>query len=93
MVKHSILLRAVAPLILCLALAHPVMAEEVVGDVTAVEAGDSLRINDRGAQIEVDLAGIACPKPGQPYGDEACRFTSQATLGKRVRVEILQRPK
>jgi len=71
--------------------ALPALAGEITGRVVAVPAGDRLRVASAGAVVTVRLAGIACPEKGQPYADEARRFTSDQALQTVVTVKVTDR--
>jgi micrococcal nuclease len=67
------------------------VAGEITGRVVAVPAGDRLRVASAGAVVTVRLAGVACPEKGQPYAEEARRFTSKLALRTVVTVRVTDR--
>lgn len=74
----------------------------VEGKVTKVSDGDTVQvITSDGTKLKVRLAGVDCPetqkinkktgkinKQGQPYGDEAQKFTESLVNGEEVQVDI-----
>jgi len=69
----------------------PAVAGEITGRIVTVPAGDRLRVASAGAVITVRLAGVACPEKGQPYAEEARRFTSDLALHTVVKVTVTDR--
>ena len=57
------------------------------GYVVRVLDGDSLRVKRDGTMVEIRLYGIDCPEWGQPFGDEARRYTAAKLHGKTVSIE------
>jgi endonuclease YncB( thermonuclease family) len=92
-------------LFLCLsfspAYAKPII-RTVEGTVTKVSDGDTINVNSDGTKLKVRLYGIDAPetekvnrrtgyvsKPGQPYGEEACRALLEKVSGKKVKLDIM----
>ncbi len=76
--------------------AAPAGARTVAGRVVRVADGDTLTVAARGAaSVKVRLYGIDAPEvrhketPGQPYGRESRQALKSLTLGRNVRVEIV----
>lgn len=61
------------------------------GLVVAAGDGDSLEVNSNGQVHQVRLYGIDSPEYGQPGGRAARDLTRALVLGRRVRVEPLDR--
>jgi endonuclease YncB( thermonuclease family) len=59
-------------------------AEEMVGEVTSVDDGDTIIVNGR----EIRLAGIDAPEKGTERGQAAKRYLENMVLGKTVTVKI-----
>ncbi len=62
-------------------------AESYVTILSALD-GDSL-VTKNGSEIR--LFGVDCPEFGQPFAEEARRFTRRSTAGVRVRLEEITR--
>lgn len=61
------------------------------GTVVDVAAGDHYKIKKAsGVKVDVRLYGIACPKSGQPYGDEAAIAIANKLLNRKVRVQQVE---
>jgi micrococcal nuclease len=63
--------------------------QTVEGIVTAVEDGDTMTINIKGALTIVRLFSIDCPEDGQGFGAKAKQVVTALALGKTVKVEKL----
>ncbi len=58
------------------------------GTVSDVLSGDQYKIKKAsGVAVDIRLYGIACPKSGQPYGDEATIQTANKLISRKVRVK------
>ncbi len=75
----------------------PAAARALTGTVVRVADGDTLTVASRdGAKIKVRLYGIDAPEvrhketPGQPFGNEARKALKALTLGRKVRVDVLE---
>lgn len=61
--------------------------EKKIGQVIAVNEGDSITIRTAKDEVlKVRLADIDAPDTRQPFAGQATRFTSDLALGKRVQV-------
>jgi len=82
------MIRPVLPLLLCLLLAIPSLAEPF--RVVDVADGDTITIEPKhgGARSKVRLHGIDAPEMGQPFGQAAKAFVVKATLYKDVDVQV-----
>lgn len=76
---------ALALLLLALGL-RPGLAGDFSGTVVGVSAGDALTVMQSGRPKKIRLYGSDCPEKGQPYFEEARKFSSEIALGKEVRV-------
>lgn len=56
-----------------------------------VRDGDTVEVDIGSQTVPVRLHGIDSPESNQPYGERATRYTSELSLGRRVRVEVLDR--
>ncbi len=65
------------------ALAH---AGQIAGKVTHIAAGDSISIYYKGKEWKIRLAGIDTPEIGQPYGNQAKKFTSMMVFAQTVTI-------
>jgi endonuclease YncB( thermonuclease family) len=54
----------------------------------AVIDGDTIIVARGAERVEVDLDGIDCPELGQPFGDEAKRFTAGRVCRQIVKVQV-----
>jgi hypothetical protein len=54
-----------------------------------VSDGDTFTLLDGREQYKIRLYGIDCPESGQPFGNRAKQFTSEAAFGKQVTVEVV----
>ncbi len=62
---------------------------EFQGRVTRVLHGDTIKVQKpSGRIVRVVLAGVDCPGRGQPYRDEARKFTQRLVEGKTVTVRV-----
>lgn len=59
--------------------------------VLRVADGDTITVRLGDKDERVRLHGIDCPELGQAFGDEATAFTKAQVLGKRVRLEVVER--
>lgn len=59
-----------------------------VGKCVSVSAGDSITVEHDGQLEKVELWGIDCPRPGQPYSLQARQYTTTKALNQTVRVRI-----
>lgn len=66
-------------------------AESLPCLVTDVPSGDSLRVVCAGTRLEVNLHGIVCPPPDEPYGRQARQFVERLVTGREVGVETVRR--
>lgn len=57
------------------------------GKVTKVESGSTLEVRHGEKSERVNLAGVAAPHVGQPWGEAAKRFAMEGTQGQAVTVE------
>lgn len=63
------------------------------GPVVSISDGDTIKVLHDGVPEKIRLARIDCPeishgrKPGQPFGQNAKRFTSDMCFGKVVEVD------
>lgn len=71
--------------------ASSAVAGEFTGRVIGVASGNLIQVSSAGARLTVRLAGVECPEKGQPYSDEAERFTSDLTRKTVVRVKVTDR--
>ncbi|MFA0960636.1 thermonuclease family protein [Roseivirga sp. BDSF3-8] len=80
-------------LLLSVTLVAGAFAKETVnGKVMEVREGDHLVISvGDGVMVNVRLDEIDCPEQGQPFFDDAKRFTEKLTLGKDVSVEVSEK--
>ena len=57
--------------------------------VVEFQQGDQIRVKDEDGEIkDLRLFGIACPKPGQPYGATAVDFGYEKTKGAEIYVKV-----
>lgn len=56
------------------------------GKVVGVSDGDTIKVLKNGKQVKIRLAAIDCPEKGQPYGQNAKRFTADMVAGKVVKI-------
>ena len=95
--RSTIILLVAFAVLLCLTYpAHPAI-RTVEGVVKKVADGDTLTlITPEGTKLRVRLYGIDAPeirhgkKSGQPYGEEAKAALMALTLGKTVKVEVIE---
>jgi len=59
-----------------------------VGQVVAVQQGDTLTVQSGDRAYKVRLLDIDAPELDQPFGKEARRFTEKMALGFTVRVDV-----
>jgi endonuclease YncB( thermonuclease family) len=65
-------------------------SRELSGPVTRIVDGDTLEIRSADDNtVSIRLAQIDAPEKAQPYGGQATRALSALTLGKLVRVEVV----
>ena len=65
-------------------------SRELSGQVTRIVDGDTLELRGSdGTTVSIRLAQIEAPEKAQPYGGPATRALSALTLGKLVRVEVV----
>jgi micrococcal nuclease len=76
-------------LVILLLLAPMAGADLLTGTVTAVTAGDLLKLEADGETKEIRLFGVDCPEQGQPFSEEALEFTRKRVLDKEIEAEIL----
>ena len=70
-------------------IAPAVMADTLMGQVTAVTGGDTLRIADGRShvQITVRIAGIQAPGHSHRFGGRAQQHLGALASGREVRIE------
>jgi micrococcal nuclease len=62
-------------------------ADSILCKVIGISAGNTISIlNAPRICKKIHLNGIVCPDPGKPYGQKAKDFTTEACLGKEVRI-------
>ena len=62
--------------------------ESWVDRCVAVIYGDTIVVTRGTGRVEVDLEGVDCPELGQPFGDEAKRFTAGMVCRQIVKVQV-----
>ena len=77
----------VLPVLLGLATPVPATAQQLPGQVLRVVDGDSLVLDVRGSQYQVELAGIDAPELNQPWGHAAASRLRQEIGGAFVVVD------
>ncbi|NBF39639.1 MAG: nuclease [Spirochaetes bacterium] len=65
--------------------------QSVTGTVVEVRDGDTIEVDVGTGTVAVRLHGVDCPESGQPYGQQAARYTTRHTLGRRITVEVTDR--
>ncbi len=61
------------------------------GEVVEVLEGDHLKVKKAsGIEVDVRLYGIACPKSGQPFGDQASIKTANKLIRRKVKVKTVE---
>jgi endonuclease YncB( thermonuclease family) len=65
--------------------------QSITGTVKRVLDGDSLIVRAAGRDIEVRMGEIDTPEKGQPYADVSRKALQGMLLGKRVRLQVLDR--
>lgn len=65
--------------------------QSITGTVRRVFDGDSMIVRASGRDIEVRLGEIDTPEKGQPYADTSRKALQGMVLGKRVRLQVLDR--
>ncbi len=65
--------------------------ETITGTVVEVRDGDTIEVDVGTGTVAVRLHGIDCPESAQPYGQQAARYTTRRTLGRRVTLEVTDR--
>lgn len=63
----------------------------ITGSVKRVLDGDSMIVRADGRDVEVRLGEIDTPEKGQPYADNSRKALQGMVLGRRVRLEVLDR--
>jgi micrococcal nuclease len=84
------------PLIVLLLLAPVlVLAERFQARVVGVSDGDTVtvvrEVGGRTEQVRIRLHGVDAPESGQPFGQVAKKFASDAVFGKTVLVDVRDR--
>jgi endonuclease YncB( thermonuclease family) len=94
--RFSVILFLAITTSLVLSIPSHAVIRTVEGKVTKVADGDTLTIvTPEGTKLKVRLYGIDTPeirhnvRQGQPYGEEAKQALTALTLGKKVKVEIV----
>ena len=77
-------------LVAALVLLLPCPAGAWQAKVVRVIDGDSLVVSERGRQVAVELYGVDCPEPGQPYAKSARNFTADMLSKRTVEVQVLE---
>lgn len=83
--------RFLAAFLLLASLGTAASAAPIIGTVERVFDGDSLVVRAAGRDIEVRLGEIDTPEKGQPYADVSRKALRGMVLGKRVRLQVLDR--
>jgi endonuclease YncB( thermonuclease family) len=81
----------VAVLLLLASLGACAAPQSITGTVKRVFDGDSVIVRASGRDIEVRLGEIDTPEKGQPYADISRKALHGMLLGKRVRLQVLDR--
>lgn len=81
----------VAVLLLFASLGACAAPQSVAGTVQRVLDGDSVIVRASGRDIEVRLGEIDTPEKGQPYAETSRKALQGMLLGKRVRLQVLDR--
>lgn len=84
-----IVLAAVAALPGRAAKTSPETLEAFSAEVVTVKDGDTIEVLRDGLEIEIRLAGVDAPEPGQAHGGLARDGLAHAVLGKVVDIRIL----
>ena len=63
------------------------------GQVASIRDGDTIEVLRNGKAERVRLQGIACPKSGQPYGEEARQAASDLVFSMEVTLQIYGKDK
>jgi len=82
-------LMRVLMLLIAITLVLPICVWAWEGKVVQVVAGDHLRVLKSETPVDVILAAVDCPEPGQPYAETARAFVADLANGKRVTVWAL----
>jgi len=86
-VSHKVSLPIIA--FALLSAASPTNAgQSWVDRCVSVIDGDSIVVAQDTERVEVDLEGADCPELGQPFGDEAKRFTAGMVCRQIVKVQV-----
>lgn len=75
-------------LLLCSTLSFAVSGASLPGRVLRIIDGDSLVLDVRGAQYQVDLSDIDAPESNQPWGPQASEHLRQMLAGAFVVVDV-----
>ncbi len=78
------------PLVLIvLSFSVPAFAQEFPAHVISVSEGDAITVRHERRMVRIRLRGVDCPEKGQPYFNEAKRFTSFMADNRDVLVRPL----
>ena len=68
-----------------------VSAQTITGEVTAVFDGDDIEVQNNGKNLRIRLAEIDCPERGQPFSENALRFTIRLAMDRQVEVDVVEK--
>jgi len=85
---YHVILTSLLAMSLLLIPSHAAGNDSWVDRCVAVIDGDTIVVARGAERVEVDLAGIDCPELGQPFGDEAKRFTAGMVCRQIVKVQV-----
>ncbi len=84
------MITTIFPLVLMvLSFSVPAFAQEFTAHVIGVSEGDAITVKHERRMVRIRLRGVDCPDKGQPYFNEAKRFTTFMADGRDVLVRPL----
>lgn len=75
-------------IVLCIGCAPPAGTSDFTALVVGVNDGDTITVVKNLEEVRIRLCGIDCPERGQPFGNKARDFTSDACFGSYVTVSV-----